>query len=140
MSLAAATNAATKPAFDLDEFFGRQRTTDLPDPTTLITNLARCVVEVFAGAREVEQLARWVTDDVYAHLLRRALIAQRARQVKGREIRRPDFSILSTHTFEPRPGACEATVIVRMPHRVRAIALRLEGLDGRWRASSISVL
>jgi hypothetical protein len=29
---------------------------------------------------------------------------------------------------------------VQMPQRVRALAMRLEGLDRRWRATSISVL
>lgn len=145
MSIAIATEAEPTgirraEPFDLDAFFGVQRTTDLPDPTPLITNLARCVIEVLAGAREVEQLARWVTDDVYTHLLRRAMLAVRARNAKGQAPMRPHFGIMSTHTFEPCPGVVEATVIVRMPHRVRAIAIRVEGLDHRWRATSISVL
>lgn len=133
-------NRSSREPFDLDEFFGVQRTTDLPDPTPLIANLARCVVEVLAGAREVEQLARWVTDDVYTHLLRRAMLSRRARAVKGQAPLRPQFGILSTRTCEPCPGVVEAAIVVSMPHRVRAIALRLEGLDHRWRASSIAVL
>jgi hypothetical protein len=34
----------------------------------------------------------------------------------------------------------EGVVIVRMAVRVRSVAIRLEGLDSRWRASAISVL
>jgi hypothetical protein len=34
----------------------------------------------------------------------------------------------------------EAVVIVRGRARVRAVALRLEGLDRRWRATAINVL
>ncbi|WP_309615898.1 Rv3235 family protein, partial [Salinibacterium sp.] len=42
--------------------------------------------------------------------------------------------------FEPRDGAVEAVVIVRNRARTRAVALRLEGLDNRWRATAINVL
>ncbi len=126
--------------FDADEFFGVQRTADLPDPEPLIANLTRCVLEVIAGARELEQLARWVTDDVYTRLMRRVSFAARSRALKGTPAQRPRFAILSTRTFEPAPGVVEATVVVQTPQRVRAVALRLEGLDRRWRATSISVL
>jgi hypothetical protein len=47
---------------------------------------------------------------------------------------------LSTHICEPRDGVVEATVVIRNPVRVRAVAIRLEGLDRRWRASAVSVL
>ncbi|MCL2516185.1 MAG: Rv3235 family protein [Microbacteriaceae bacterium] len=126
--------------FDADDFFGVQRTTELPDPTPLITNLVRCVVEILAGARDLEQISRWVTDDVFHRLSRRVSFASRARTLKGAPAQRPRFSIMSIRTSEPAAGVVEATVIVQMPQRVRAIALRLEGLDRRWRATSISVL
>lgn len=133
-------NAQRRERFDADEFFGVQRTADLPDPEPLIVNLTRCVIEVIAGARDIEQLARWVTDEVYLKLLRRVSFAARSRSLKGVPAQRPRFTILSTRTFEPAAGVIEATVIVQMPQRVRAVALRLEGLDRRWRATSISVL
>jgi hypothetical protein len=126
--------------FDADDFFGVQRTADLPDPEPLITNLTRCVIEVLAGARELEQIARWVSDDVYLRLMRRVSFAARSRSLKGAPAQRPRFSIMSIRSYEPTPGVVEATVIVQMTQRVRAVALRLEGLDNRWRATSISVL
>src|SRR3954465_12448283 len=42
-----------------------------PDPATLCANLARCVIEILAGARPLDQIGRWVSDSVYVHLLRR---------------------------------------------------------------------
>lgn len=125
-----------------DDFFMAQpsRRAELPDPEPLLTNLARCILEVLAGARELEQLNRWVTDEVYATLLHRTVLAERARRVKGLKAVRPALSVLSTHISEPRDGVVEATVVVRNPVRVRAVAIRLEGLDRRWRASAISVL
>lgn len=125
-----------------DEFFGHQPTStlDLPDPAPLLENLTRCVIEVLAGARDLEQIARWVTDDVYRHLLKRVLLSQRARQAKGLVPTRPSFSIGSTTVCEPRDGVVEAVVIVHNRARTRAVALRLEGLDRRWRATAINVL
>ena len=125
-----------------DEFFMAQpaRRSELPDPEPLLTNLARCILEALAGARDVEQLARWVTDDVFTSLMHRTVLTERARRVKGISPARPALSVLSTHLCEPRDGVVEATVIVRNPVRVRAVAIRLEGLDRRWRASAISVL
>lgn len=131
-----------RPRFDEDEFFGHQPTSTsaLPDPEPLIVNLTRCVVEILAGARDLEQIARWVTDDVYRHLLKRVVLSARARQAKGQPITRPAFTIGSTSICEPRDGVVEAVVIVRGRARTRAVALRLEGLDRRWRASAINVL
>jgi len=46
----------------------------------------------------------------------------------------------SIRLCEPRDGAVEAVVIVRGRARTRAVAVRLEGLDKRWRATAINVL
>jgi hypothetical protein len=131
-----------KARFDEREFFGQQPTStaSLPDPRPLLENLTRCVVEILAGARELEQIARWVSDDVYRHLLKRVVISSRARQAKGQKPTRPSFTIGSTTICEPRDGVIEAVIIVRGRARVRAVALRLEGLDNRWRATAINVL
>lgn len=125
-----------------EEFFGQQPTptTALPDPAPLLENLTRCVIEILAGARELEQIARWVNDDVYRHLLKRVIISSRARQIKGQKPNRPLFSIGSTTVCQPRDGVVEAVVIVHGRARVRAVAIRLEGLDRRWRATAINVL
>jgi hypothetical protein len=131
-----------RPRFVPDEFFGHQPTSSssLPDPAPLIENLTRCVVEILAGARDLEQLSRWVTDDVYRHLLKRVVLSARARQATGRAVVRPTFTIGSTTSSCPRDGVVEAVVIVHGRARSRAVALRLEGLDQRWRATAINVL
>jgi hypothetical protein len=131
-----------RPRFIEDEFFGHQPTprASLPDPAPLLDNLTRCVIEILAGARELEQISRWVSDDVYRHLLKRVVISTRARQAKNQRVIRPTFSIGSTTITEPRDGVVEAVVIVRGRARTRAVAVRLEGLDKRWRATAINVL
>lgn len=125
-----------------DEFFSYQPTSTsaLPNPQPLIENLTRCVIEILAGARDLEQIARWVTDDVYRHLLKRTVLSARARRVKGQQAARPTFAVGTVITCEPKDGVIEAVVIVRGRARARAVALRLEGLDRRWRATAIHVL
>lgn len=125
-----------------DEFFTHQPSprSALPGPVPLLENLTRCVIEILAGARDLEQISRWVTDDVYRLLLKRVVLSARARQAKGTAPARPTFSIGSVSVFEPRDGIVESVVIVRGRARVRAVAIRLEGLDSRWRATAINVL
>jgi hypothetical protein len=125
-----------------EDYFGLQPSSrgQLPDPEPLLVNLTRCVIEVLAGARELDQLARWVSDDVYRHLLKRVVLSSRARSIKGLQAQRPAISIGRVTITEPRDGVVEAVVIVHSKVRVRAVALRLEGLDNRWRASAINVL
>ena len=131
-----------EPRFAADDYFDHQPTSSsaLPDPRPLIENLTRCVIEILAGARELDQIARWLSDDVYRHLLKRVVLSSRARQAKGAAALRPSFAIGSVIVCEPRDGVVEASVVVRGRARVRAVAIRLEGLDRRWRATAIHVL
>jgi hypothetical protein len=98
------------------------------------------VLEVLAGVREVDQLARWLTEDPYRKLSTRANLATRARSARGVPARRPVHTILSVHASTPADGVVEAVVIVQGPARTRAVAMRLEGIDRRWRATSLALL
>jgi len=127
---------------DVQELFARQRTpsVDLPDPEPLLQALARGVLEVLAGVREVEQLARWLGEEPYRSLITRANLAKRARSAREQPTRHPVFAIRSVRSSSPADGVVEAVVIVTTPARTRAIAIRLEGIDRRWRASSLAIL
>ncbi len=130
------------PRFESEEFFGHQPSSraELPDPEPMVVNIAHCIVEVLAGARDLEQLARWVTDDVYAHLLKRDILAKRARAATGRAPVRPSFTVGGVRLCEPRDGVVEGVVVVHGRARSRSVCVRLEGLDRRWRATAINVL
>ena len=134
--------SGTVAARDLSEFFAPQRTpsADLPDPEPFLRNLTRGVLEVFAGVREVDQLARWLTEDAYRKLLTRANLAARARSARGVPAIRPVYTLLSVHHSSPADSVVEAVVVVQSAARARSVALRLEGMDGRWRATSLAIL
>ncbi|MGO4299241.1 Rv3235 family protein [Leifsonia sp. RAF41] len=111
-----------------------------PDPATLCANLARCVIEILAGARPLDQIGRWVSDSVYVHLLRRTMLAVRARAVAADDPLRPRMSIGDPRLAFPAEGVVEAVVLVHQPARSRAVAIRLERHRARWRATAINVL
>jgi hypothetical protein len=111
-----------------------------PDPATLCANLARCVIEILAGARPLDQIGRWVSDSVYVHLLRRTMLALRARAVSAEDPLRPRMRIGEPRLGFPSEGVVEAVVLVHQPARSRAVAIRLERHRARWRATTINVL
>ncbi|KAA9130096.1 3-hydroxyacyl-CoA dehydrogenase [Microbacterium caowuchunii] len=124
------------------DFFGPQPTSaaDLPDPLPLVRNLTGGVLEALAGVRDIDQFARWLTEEAYRALLVRVNLATRARSARGVRAARPVHTILSVHLSEPADGVVEAVVIVAGPARTRAVAIRLEGIDHRWRATSLALL
>lgn len=126
----------------MNEYFAPQPTprAELPDPQPLLRSLTQGVLEVLAGVREVDQLARWFSEDAYRSLVTRANLSARARSARGVSPARPTFEILSIRVTEPVDGKVEAVVVVAGPGRTRAVAIRLEGFDRRWRASSLAVL
>lgn len=113
---------------------------NLPNPEPLVRNLARGIFEAIAGTREVEQIARWVSPDVFSKLLRHTQHAARARQLRDRPARRPNIFVRACLWQSPRPGVVEATTVVDLGGRARAVAIRLEVYRGRWRAERINVL
>lgn len=127
---------------ELSEYFAPQRTshTALPDPDPFVRNLTRGVLEVLSGVREVDQLARWLTEEPFRKLVTRSNLAARARSARGVAARRPVHGIVNVRHQSPADGVVESVVVVQGPARTRAVAIRLEGMDGRWRATSLALL
>lgn len=111
----------------------------LPDPQTTCTALVQAVIEVLAGTRQVGQLVRWLSADVYVALQRRAALHARVRHPRAgtAQVRRP--VVTGVRTCCPADGVVEASAVVLDRGRVRAVAVRLEGLDGRWRATALEI-
>jgi hypothetical protein len=81
-----------------------------------------------------------MSEHVYKHLLKRTVIAARGRDARKQPAGRPAFTIAATRITEPADGVVEATVVVLGKARTRAVAIRLEGFDSRWRATALHVL
>ncbi|WIB12978.1 Rv3235 family protein [Curtobacterium sp. MCPF17_052] len=112
----------------------------LPDPGETARSLALCVAEILTGAREVETISRWITEEVQRHLQHRAAVTARARSAARRRRHRPVIRVGSVVVSVPRDGVAEAAVVVHTRSHARAVAIRLEERRGRWRATAIGVL
>src|SRR5690606_7944202 len=97
------------PSMALYEDFAPQPTSsaELPDPLPLLRSLTQGALEVLAGVREVEQLARWFTEEAYAALVTRANLSARARSARRVAPTRPVYRILSTRCSAPADGVVE---------------------------------
>jgi hypothetical protein len=113
-------------------------------PPTDVEDAARalglCVAEILTGSREVDSIARWITEEVHRHLQQRAAVAARARGLGGRARGRASLRVGSVIVCRPTEGVAEATVVVHTRSHARAVAMRLEERQGRWRATAVGVL
>ncbi len=124
------------------EIFGPQPTSsiDLPDPRDFTLRLVAGIIECVHGLREPGQFSRWLTEDVYRSVASRSRLVGTGRANKQLPTSRPVFSLGSAIVSSPRVGVVVASVVVHAAPRVRAVAIRLEGFDYRWRATSFSML
>jgi hypothetical protein len=95
---------------------------------------AQAVVEVIGGDRGVHQLMRWTTEWVYADLMHRSHALHRTTPGDQR-LRRVRATVRSVHLFRPHEDAAELSIHVRHGQRSRAIAARIERIEGRWRCT-----
>jgi hypothetical protein len=99
---------------------------DLPSARQWSMRLVHALVEVVNGSRPAAQLNRWITPEVM-------------NQVQNQTARNkmPRLSVRSIHVHETDDGVAEISSVFGTPNRSFALAMRLEGLDGRWRATSL---
>ncbi|HEX7105607.1 MAG TPA: Rv3235 family protein [Acidothermaceae bacterium] len=123
-----------------DDDFGPRHTprAQLPEPKPWAGRLVQAIVEVMSGVRPVAQLVRWTTTDVYATMQRRIAHTELANH-GARGGRRLGAIVRSIHVDEPADGVAEVCAVVQQGARCRAVALRLEGFDGRWQCTVLQV-
>lgn len=130
-------------ALDLDPLPGLPQTPELRvvtggkgDLDAFAARFAQAVVEVIGGDRGLHQLMRWTTDAVYSDLLRRTSALQRTTpgDQRTRQLR---AQVRSVHLFCPSSSTAELSVHVRHGQRSRAIAARIETIEGRWRCTAL---
>lgn len=112
-----------------DSFFGPQATgtADLPAAKEWAPRIIRATLEAWDGSRSADQLSRWLAPEVRDRVARRGQLARR----RGRRPLRPPH-LRALLTCHPADGVCEVSAVVHSDGRVRALALRMSGVDGRW--------
>jgi hypothetical protein len=106
----------------------RTATEHLPAAERAARVLARALVEILSGQRPVAQLRVHCAPEIYAGLLERPFTGQQKLP-----------HILTVRACEPADGVAEVSVAFRRSERVRAMAFRIEGVDGRWRITALQL-
>ena len=116
----------------------RTSSNGLAPPRPWAGRLVQAVVEVLAGDRPAAQLVRWTAAGVYYDLQRMATRAARERAVFAD---RPAVDVVrSVHVSEPAEGVAEVCALVWRGRRAHALALRMEGRDGRWQCTALRIV
>lgn len=123
-------HSAGVPAWSEEADIGVRLTTtaDLPSAERSASVLARAVIEVLSGRRPLGQLRVHCAPDVYAGLADRPTCAPAALP-----------HLVSVRVCEPADGVAEVSVSYRRAERVRALAFRIQGVDGRWRMTALQL-
>lgn len=105
----------------------------MPDVDAWVRQLVVGLLEVLAGVRLPTQLVRWLEPAVFA------AVSARSRAAKPGPVPLR-ATVSSVHVQSPADGIVEATAVVRLGNRFRAVALRLRADEGRWRCAAVQVV
>jgi hypothetical protein len=121
-----------------DEPVAVQRTprSQLPSPKVFGGRLVQALAEATAGERPLAQLSPYLSRAVYHRLERHFATTVRGTGSTGQDNR---ANVRSVHVCEPSDGVAELAAVVRRGGRMAAIALRLEGVDGRWQCTALQI-
>jgi hypothetical protein len=134
-TLAFAVTARVNPAADPPSIPTPVRVP--PEDREWAAVFVHAATEVALGLRSASQLIRWTTMEVHANLQRRGSLAARARAAGAYKAGKP--FVRSLRMMSVRPDVYEVCSVVGDLDRVRAIAFRMEDLDGRWRVTALEI-
>lgn len=119
-----------------DQLFGPQSTSraDLPEPQQWAARLITAILESMDGLRPATQLGRWVTPEIRERIARRGVLARQRHQRPGGALQ-----IRALRVCEPLDGVAEVAAVIGYRARVRAVALRMSGVDGRWLITALEL-
>ncbi|WP_166356217.1 Rv3235 family protein [Phytoactinopolyspora limicola] len=110
-----------------------RRGTGLAEPRRWCSRIAQALAEVLYGRRPLHQLSQWVSDDVQFALTRR--VAAQRRTVPG-----PAPSVRTIRVCTVNPQVVEASVVLQVGSRVRALALRLDAAGDQWVCTALELV
>ncbi len=115
---------------EFDAEFAPQPTSanDLPDINPLVLQFMYNALEIWAGKRSPQQLQQLCHYKVFGELQKKAGSLKEIGRVRKSRI------------TQPLDGICEATITIRFGDRLRVVAIRFEGLDGRWLCTYLALI
>jgi hypothetical protein len=112
---------------------------DQPDLSKFFAEISAAYVEVLAGLRRPEQLARWLSDTAYYDVCQRYRRGARQRQLTG-TAQRPEIVLRKTKTFETDANAYQGVVLLQISGAIKAISIRAELIHERYRITEIVLI
>jgi hypothetical protein len=122
---------------DIDPPWRRTPTRELPPARQWAGQLLQAVLEVLAGSRPPSQIRRFTAERVYIDLMTKASGCRSARRPTARHPGRT--TVRSVHVTAPTDGVAEACAVISSGARYAAVALRLEGRNGRWQCTALRI-
>lgn len=110
-----------------------------PDPAKFFAQISAAYIEVLAGVRRPEQLARWLTDRAYYDVCQRAKRESRARQLTG-YTSRPDVVLRNSKTFLTDYANYQGVVVLQISGTTRAVSVRAELIHDRYRITDLCLI
>jgi hypothetical protein len=104
-----------------------------PELAQWAKSLIQATLEALHGARSPMQLRKWFAPPVHAALVTRSACVARATSTP------PRITVRSVRTSVISTGRVEASAVVDVAGRCRAVALQLQMYDGRWRITALEM-
>ena len=121
------------PPEDAEPTRSRTPTDALPPARPAAHAFVQAVLEVLAGVRPVTQLRRDTSIELYERL--EQILRYRPRPTG---VRPHGGAVRSLHIQQRPEGVAEICATVQRGTRAGALALRLEGVDGRWSCTALA--
>ncbi len=104
-----------------------------PELAQWAQSLIQATLEALHGARSPMQLRKWFAPPVHAALVSRSACVARSTSTP------PRITVRSVRTSVISTGRVEASAVVDVAGRCRAVALQLQMYDGRWRVTALEM-
>lgn len=108
----------------------------LPDPSVWGRAVALATIEVLSGMRNIFQLQRWVSPEIFDALRRRIALNKR---INGDAKPTPSPIVQSSRTCMVTDSIAETTHVIAVGARSRGVCVRLEATRSQWMVTAIEI-
>lgn len=109
---------------------------DAPEVESTARILGAACLDVLLGHRAISSLRPWLTEEILGVLKRRASLGMR---IKGRAPAHQHGEVRKTFVSKVHERAYEVSLVSHDGERYRAMAMRMEFWNGRWRLMALDI-
>ncbi|MFW0154442.1 Rv3235 family protein [Rothia sp. P6271] len=113
----------------------------------MCAGISVAILEVFAGRRPPQHIARWLSQECYQRVTQRAQLTQQLLRQQNTRTRIKPFATPKTQLPKPRRAKAqkvrtdtfEVCLIMEDLTRVRAIAMKVEKVFSKWKITALEI-